>query len=116
MDSTQNTLMLDLARYYMMMVMQNRELADSILPISAKFTREYLISEPAPIIPLEAYATGMLVKTEMFTGHKEDAEELMETAKSLDPYFSRAFAIPGPGIFEPPDQIIYHFSSFFRPF
>jgi len=116
LDSTQNTLLLDLARYYMMLVMQNRELADSILPISAKFTRQYLASEPVPIIPLQAYATGMLVKIGMFTGHKEEAEKLMEEAKSLDPYFSRAFAIPGPGIFEPPDQIIYHFSSFFRPF
>ncbi|TSA54735.1 MAG: hypothetical protein D4R38_01860 [Dehalococcoidia bacterium] len=116
MDSSMQILWLDLARYYMMGVMQNKDLADSLLPISAMYTRQYLASKPAPIIPLQAYATGMLVKTEMFTGHKEEAEKLMEEAKALDPYFSRAFGIPGPSLFEPPDKISYHFTSFFRPF
>ncbi len=116
MDSTQNILLLDLARYYMYQVMQNRELADSLLPISADYTEQYLASEPAPVIPLQAYATGMLVKTKMFTGHKEEAEKLMEKAKSLDPYFSRASGIPSPSLFEPPDVINHHFGSFSRPF
>ncbi|MBL7111109.1 MAG: hypothetical protein ISS19_04125 [Bacteroidales bacterium] len=116
MDSSKQILLLDLARYYMMGVMQNRELADSLLPISAYYTEQYLASEPVPVIPLQAYATGLLVKTKMFTGQKEEAEKLMEKAKSLDPYFSRASAIPSPSFFEPPDAINYHFSSFFRPF
>jgi len=116
LDPAQNTLLLDLARYYTYQVMQNRELADSLLPITAYYTEQYLASEPAPVIPLQAYATGILVKTKMFTGHKEEAEKLMEKAKSLDPYFSRATAIPGPSLFEPPDVINHHFGSFFRPF
>ncbi|MFH1936586.1 MAG: hypothetical protein ABIK52_03360, partial [Bacteroidota bacterium] len=116
MDSSKQILLLDLARYFMTGVMQNKDLADSLLPISALYVKQYLASDPAPVIPLQAYATGMLVKTEMFTGHKEEAEALMEKAKSLDPYFSRAFGIPGPSIFEPPDKISYHFTSFFRPF
>ncbi|NQV01171.1 MAG: hypothetical protein HQ542_00865, partial [Bacteroidia bacterium] len=116
LDSTQNILLLDISRYYMFQVMQNRELADSLLPISAKFINKYLASEPTPVIPLQAYATGMLVKTEMFTGHKEEAEKLMEEAKALDPYFSRASGIPGASLFEPPDKISHHFTSFFRPF
>ncbi len=116
LDSTQNILLLDLARYYMYQVMQNRELADSLLPISADYTEQYLAGEPAPVIPLQAYATGMLVKTKMFTGHKEEAEKLMEKAKSLDPYFSRASGIPSQSLFEPPDIINHHFGSFFRPF
>ena len=116
LDSTQNTLLLDLARYYTYLVMQKRELADSLLPVSAKYINLYLASDPAPIIPLQAYATGMLVRTKMFTGHKEEAEKLMEKAKALDPYFSRASAIPSPDLFDPPDVVSHHFSSFFRPF
>ncbi len=116
MDSSEQILLLDLARYYMMGVMQNMELADSLLPISATYVNQYLVNDPAPIIPLQAYATGMLVKTAMFTGHKEEAEALMEKAKSLDPYFSRAFGIPPLSLFDPPDSVTYYFSSFFRPF
>ena len=116
MDSAEQILLLDLARYYMMQVMQNRDLADSLLPVSAKYINEYLLSEPMPVIPLQAYATGMLVKTAMFTGHKEEAEKLMEKANSLDPYFSRAFGIPSRSLFAPPDSVTHYFSSFFRPF
>lgn len=116
LDSTQNILLLDLARYYHFLVMQNRELADSLLPISAIFINKFLESTPVPIIPLQAYATGMLVKTEMFTGHKEEAEKLMEVAKSMDPYFSRAFGIPPISLFIPPDLTPHYFYSFFRPF
>ncbi|MBE0648051.1 MAG: hypothetical protein IH596_09720 [Bacteroidales bacterium] len=116
MDSSEQILLLDLARYYMMGVMQNMELADSLLPISATYINQYLVNDPLPIIPLRAYATGMLVKTAMFTGHKDEAEVLMEQAKSLDPYFSRAFGIPPLSLFEPPDSVSHYFSSFFRPF
>lgn len=116
LDPRQNILLLDIARYYMMQVMQNKDLADSLLPISAKFTNLYLASQPSPVIPLQAYATGMLVKTAMFTGHKEEADKQMEKANSLDPYFSRAFGIPPLSLFEPPNSISHYFSSFFRPF
>lgn len=116
LDSAQNILLLDLARYYMFQVMQNRSLADSLLPISAIYINKYLNSEPPPVIPLQAYATGMLVKTAMFTGHKEEAEKLMEKANSMDPYFSRAFGIPPLSLFDPPDSVSHYFYSFFRPF
>jgi tetratricopeptide (TPR) repeat protein len=116
MDSSRQILLLDLARYYMMGVMQNKDLADSLLPISASYINRYLESNPAPPVPMKAYALGMLVKTKMFTGHKEEAEKLMEEAKSLDPYFSRAFGIPSRSLFDPPDVINNHYFSFFRPF
>ncbi|MBN1198544.1 MAG: hypothetical protein JXA23_04260 [Bacteroidales bacterium] len=116
LDSSRQILWLDMGRYFMLAVMQNKDLADSLLPISAMYVQQYLASKPAPVIPLQAYATGMLVKTEMFTGHKEKAEKLMEEAKSLDPYFSRAFGIPTLSLFDPPDVITHHFFSFFRPF
>lgn len=116
LDPRQNILLLDQAKYYMFLVMQDMAKPDSVLPISAKYINMYLSSKPAPIIPMEAYAIGMLVKTKMFTGQKEEGQELMEKAKSLDPHFSRATGIPNASQFEPPNKLTPHYNSFFRPF
>jgi len=116
MDSSQQSLLLDMARYYMYTVMENRDLADSLLPIAAVFINEYLKRDPSPPKPMQAYALGMLVRTNMFTGHKEEAEATLERAKALDPWFSRASGLPNPELFIPPDKVAIHFISFFRPF
>jgi hypothetical protein len=58
----------------------------------------------------------MLARTKMFTGQKEEGEELIEKAKALDPYFSKATGLPGAFQFQPPDQLDPQFVSFFRPF
>lgn len=115
-DPSQNIRLLDLSRFHMMKVMQNRETASEELPKSKKYLDQYLASMPAPIPPLKAYTIGMLVKIEMFSGNKEKGEELMAEAKALDPYFSRAFAIPAQYTFEPPNKLDHHFVSFFSPY
>ena len=115
-DKSQNIRLLDLARYHTMKVMQDRSKAAEELPKSKIYIDEYLASNPEPIAPLKAYALGMKVKTEMFTGNKEEGEKIMAQAKEIDPYFSRAFGIPSLYVFEPPNQIDHHFSSFFSPF
>ncbi len=115
-DHSQNIRLLDLARYHMMKVMQNRERANEELPKAESFIEEYLDSTPEPIPSLKAYALGMLVKSKMLLGDKEAAEKLTAEAKALDPYYSGAFGIPSLSIFEPPTQLNHHFSSFFSPF
>jgi hypothetical protein len=52
----------------------------------------------------------------MFLGNQAEAEKLMDEAKSLDPYFSRASGVPTLLLFDPPDQISHHYFSFFNPF
>jgi tetratricopeptide (TPR) repeat protein len=116
LDKTQNIRLLDLARYYHMKVMQNRDVAETELPKSKIYIEQYLASVPEPIPPLHAYALGMLAKTEMFLGNNEEGQKIREEAKALDPYFSSAFAIPSLAIFEPPTKINHHFRSFFSPF
>lgn len=116
LDPAYNVLLLDMARYYMFLVMQDMAKPDSALPVSAGYINRYLESEPAPVVPLEAYAIGMLVKIKMFNGLQEEGKALMEKAKALDPYFSRAFTVPGPDTFDPPDKLVPRYSSFFRPF
>ncbi|MBT3385668.1 MAG: hypothetical protein HN778_01060 [Prolixibacteraceae bacterium] len=116
LDESQNIRLLDLARFHMMKVMQNRDAAEEELPKSKVFIEQYLASTPEPIPPLKAYALGMMVKTEMFNGNKEAGEKLMAEAKAIDPYFSRAFGIPWLTLFDPPDKMDHHFMSFFSPY
>lgn len=115
-DNSQNIRLLDLSRYHQMKVMQNRDAAENELPKAKKYIEQYLASVPEPIPPLKAYAIGTLAKFEMFSGNNAEAEELMKEAKSLDPYFSRAFGIPSSATFEPQDKLDHHFQSFFSPY
>lgn len=116
LDVAQNIRLLDLARYHQMKVMQNREAAVEELPIAKEYIQQYLQSTPRPIPPMQAYAMGMLAKSEMFLGNREEGQKIMQKAKTLDPYFSRAFGIPTPSIFEAPNKINHHFASFFSPY
>ena len=115
-DPSENILILDLARYHMYKVMQNKDLAASELPAAKAYIEKYLQSSPAPVVPLKAYAMGLLMRCEMSLGDQAGAEKLMEEAKTLDPYFSRASGVPNLLLFDPPDQISHHFFSFFRPY
>jgi tetratricopeptide (TPR) repeat protein len=116
LDPSKNILILDMARYHMYKVMQNKDLAKTELPVEKKYLEAYLKSTPAPIIPLKAYAMGLLVRVDMFLGNQAQAEKLMEETKALDPYFSRASGIPTLILFDPPDKICHHYFSFFSPF
>ncbi|MCX6235158.1 MAG: hypothetical protein NT175_10655 [Bacteroidetes bacterium] len=116
LDPSKNILLLDLARYHMMKVMGNKDLAAVELPLSTQYFEKYISSTPAPVVPLHAYAIGCLARIKMFSGNKAEGEKLMEQAQSLDPYFSRAFGVPSPFLFDPPDKANNHFVSFFRPF
>jgi tetratricopeptide (TPR) repeat protein len=115
-DPARNILILDLARYHIYKVMQNKDLSKTELPVAKTFLEEYLKSAPVPIIPLKAYAMGLLVRVEMSLDNQVPAEKLMEEAKALDPYFSRASGIPTLLLFDPPDEICHHYFSFFSPF
>lgn len=115
-DPSENILILDLARYHMYKVMQNKDLAAAELPVAKTYIEKYLQSAPAPVVPMKAYAMGLLMRCEMFLGNQAEAEKLMGEAKSLDPYFSRASGVPTLLLFDPPDQISHHFFSFFSPF
>jgi tetratricopeptide (TPR) repeat protein len=115
-DPSKNILILDLARFHIMKVMQNSESASEELPIAKKLLEKYLSTSPEPNIPLKTYTMGLLARVEMFLGNQAEAEKLMNEAKLLDPYFSRASGVPTLLLFDPPDQIIHHYFSFFSPF
>jgi tetratricopeptide (TPR) repeat protein len=115
-DPAKNILILDLARYNMLIVMQNKDLSKTNLPMAKSFLERYLKTVPEPIVPLEAYTIGLMTLTEMFQGNKAQADKLMEEAKTLDKYFSRATGIPTLLLFDSPDKLPHHYFSFFSPF
>lgn len=116
LDPSKNTLILDLARFHVMKVMQNSELASDELPVAKKYLEKYLNTTPKPNIPLKTYTMGLLARVEMFLGNQSEAEKLMNEAKLLDPYFSRASGVPTLLLFDPPEQITHYYFSFFSPF
>ena len=111
-----NILILDLARYHIMKVMQNRDLAKTELPVAKTYLEKYLKTQPEPILPLKAYTLGLMTLVEKFLGNQAEADKTMEQAKALDKYFSRASGVPNLILFDQPNQECHHYFSFFSPF
>ena len=107
-------LLLDLARYHIMTVQRDEKLKDIGLPLAEEAINRYLDSEP--ILLLKAYALGCLANIKSGMGDNKGAEELIEKAKAIDPYFSEAFGVPPLILFAEPDEISHYHAYFLRPF
>jgi tetratricopeptide (TPR) repeat protein len=68
-----------------------------------------------PVLPMQAYALGVQYKYKAHSGHKEQADELLKKAETLDPYFSKATGAPNPDLFIPPDEISHNHRYLFKP-
>ena len=114
MDPEEEILLLDLARYHIMTVQGDEKLKDTALPLAEEAINRYLDSEP--ILPLKAYALGLLAQIKFTLGDNEEAEELLAEAEAIDPYFSKAFGVPPLVLFTEPDEICRHHAYFSRMF
>jgi tetratricopeptide (TPR) repeat protein len=115
-STSYNILILDLARYHIMQVMQNKDVAKTELPIAKTYLEKYLKTVPEPVIPLKAYTLGAISICERMLGNQAESDKLMKEAETLDKYFSKASGIPNLLLFDPPDLICHHYFSFFSPF
>jgi tetratricopeptide (TPR) repeat protein len=115
-NPSKNILILDLARYHIMKVMQSQDLGKTELPIAKTYLEKYLKTLPDPIIPLKAYTLGLMTLVERFLGNQAESDKLMDQAILLDKYFSRASGVPTLLLFDSPDQISHHYFSFFSPY
>ena len=84
----------------------NSELRQRAITSGDDAVTRYLDSKP--ILPMQAYALGAQYKYKAHSGHKEQADELLNKAKALDPYFSKATGAPNPDFFIPPDEISHN--------
>lgn len=117
-DPSSNTLILDIARYHMYKVMQDKSKAETALPLAEAALEEYLSLEPEPIVPLKAWTLSNMARIKFFGGQEEEGKQLMAKARTLDLFFSRASDVPGMEIYIPPGEIYRsgEYSSFLRPF
>jgi len=116
LDPSKNDLYLDLGRYYLMMVMQNPAILDSVMPMIEEQFNKYLNVTPQPIKPMRAWTYSTLAMINHRAGNKELAEKYMGMAKELDPFYSRASAKPGKAIYSPPDVVVHDQGYYLSPF
>jgi tetratricopeptide (TPR) repeat protein len=113
-ESTKNQLILHLARAHLMRVMRDEGASDLELPEVKKYILLYLETTTDKPIPVEAWCYGILSRVERFMENEEQAKLYLKKAKSLNPSFSRAFAIPT--VDDPPNALQFTYFSFFKPF
>jgi tetratricopeptide (TPR) repeat protein len=113
-DPVLSYLHLDIARYYLYTIMSDRSAIDTYLPLFETAIYDFLATDPNA--PLKAWATGWLGRLKSNAGNKEEGENLLKQAETLDPLYSKATAIPSQDLFTPPDEIPYYHSYMFQPF
>ena len=115
-DTEKNILHVDIGRYYIMLAMQNKVKLDSVALLIENEFNTYLNSKPEPVNPIKAFVIGKLADIKFRTGDNYGGKKYQEEAKSLDPYYSKAFAVPSRVLFDPPDEVINVHNYFSRPF
>jgi tetratricopeptide (TPR) repeat protein len=109
-------LFLDLSIYHTFSAMRagdDSELLHKAITSGDAAVTRYLDSKP--ILPMQAYALGVQYKYKIHSDHKEQADELLKRANTLDPYFSKATGAPNPDLFILPDEISHNHRYLFRP-
>jgi len=113
-DAEKSILFLDLARYHAMTVMRDEGLKDTALPAAEQAITRYLDSDP--ILPMRAFALGLLANIKSGMGDVQRAAQLVEEANTTDPFFSKAFGVPSPDLFVPPGEVSHNHRYLLRPF
>jgi len=113
-DPEKEILLLDLARYHIMIAHRDEQKKETALPLAEEAINRYLDSEP--ILPLKAYAVFSLARIKLDLGDNEGAEELLEKSRAIDPHCSEASGVPPLVLFAKPDEISHYHGYFTRPF
>lgn len=116
LDYSKNYLYLDMGRYYTMQAMQGQIAIDSAVPLINAEYEKYLSSKFEPNNSMKAWTIGQMAMLKFRNGDEEGGKLLMEEAKALDPYFSRAFGTPHPILFVRPDAVSQKFQYLSRPY
>jgi hypothetical protein len=116
LDKNRNYLYLEMGRYYMMMAMQGQLPIGEALPVIMEEFENYLGSKPEPNKPMQAWTIGQMAMLNLRTENEEEGNKLIEEAKALDPYYSKASGTPSSLLFIPPDSVSQTFNYLSRPF
>jgi tetratricopeptide (TPR) repeat protein len=116
-DPAKAFLFLDLSIYHTVQAMRagpDRELLQTSLRSGDAAVTRYLDSKP--IQPMQAYALGVQSKYKAHGGDHEQGQALVQRAKALDPYFSKATGSPHPDLFIPHGETSRNHRYLTRPF
>ncbi len=117
-DPEKAFLFLDLSIYHTfrgMRAERDSELFQTSVRSGDAAVARYIESEP--VLPMLAYALGAQSKYKRHgLGDAELAQKLVERAKVMDPYFSKATGSPNPDLFAPPGKISHNHRYLLRPF
>jgi tetratricopeptide (TPR) repeat protein len=116
-DAAKAYLFLDLSIYHTFRAMrarEDKELLQTSLRLGDAAVIRYL--DFKPIQPMQAYALGVQSKYKRHMGDEEQAQALVNRAKALDPYFSKATGSPTPDLFIRPEEISRNHRYLLRPF
>jgi tetratricopeptide (TPR) repeat protein len=115
-DAEKTLLFMDLSIYHTWAALgagDNSELRQKAIKAGDAAVTRYLDSKP--ILPMRAYALGVQYKYKAHSEHKEGADDILNKAKELDPYFSKATGAPNPDLFIAVDEIPHSHRYLFRP-
>lgn len=115
-DPAKQNLYMHLVRYHILSIQMNPDEKEAHLEEAEKLANTYLQSDPELIRPLKAYTYQILGLIQNIAGNQSGAEEYINKAKELDPFYSRAMGAPAAMLHCPQDEIEIVYSSFFLPF
>lgn len=116
-DPDRNDLYLQLARGHLYKAMRAKpDARQKEVDLIKKYIGIYLEKENNKAKNVEAWCYGWLSSLERRSGNEELAQTYLGKAKNLDPNFSRATALPSDKFDFPPNEISYHYKSYFTPF
>ncbi len=101
-EPSHSVLYLIIANHHIMNIWQDETAKDKSIPPAIQALDDFLTTKP--IVPLKAYALGLIAKLKYAQNKKEEGDKLLAEAKATDAYFSKASAIPMADLFIPPDQ------------
>jgi len=111
-DPGRKVLILDIARYHIMTVMQGAGSKEEALKAAEKAAKRYLETDPIP--PMRAYALEILAKVKFGMEDEDAVKELREQASRIDPFHSKASGVPCVELFLPPDEVSHSHKYLFR--
>ena len=105
-------LYLDFARYYMIQGMRDEEKREEMFQNAQMYFDKYL--EADPVNPMKAWVMRAKATMARRSGNSEEGEALLEQARRLDSFYSKASGVPPEILFTRPGEAVPFHTYWFR--
>jgi tetratricopeptide (TPR) repeat protein len=115
-DNDRQHLYMHLVRYHILAIQQNPDTKAVHLVKATELVNSFMQSTPELVLPLKAYAYGILALINMINEDNNSSDEYKKLAEAQDPFYSKAMGMPPGMLYCRPDAVEIQYSSFFLPF